>query len=259
MKRIQFMLCAVLICILLDVQAQQQMDIRLTGTIPDSFMLQKTGNDWYFNGLPADRSPVHIVSGIPPANDGGTGQASLGIVAGQGNYAVTVREISPGPAFGAGLRRGDQIMQVNGQDTKTAEALERIISSYTPGTLITVLFVRRNKRFFTDFYLGEKNREINKLRAVSSTTRMPVISDDNPEAGMSLRESGAGLGLQVSAITKNGRAEKAGIKVGDRIISINDQELRYLSDINNSLWKNTKEWKISLQRDGNLYQTSIKF
>jgi putative serine protease PepD len=79
-----------------------------------------------------------------------SGRGSLGITAqtsanqhGQGTGVAIVDVSAGGPADNAGLRSGDVIVAVNGEDTPTVAALEADLAVLKPGTKVT-LRVRRN-------------------------------------------------------------------------------------------------------------------
>ena len=68
----------------------------------------------------------------------------LGIESG----AILVEKVGNGPAFDAGLRRGDLILKFNNQNISSLEEIENISKSLDSGMKVPVLIKRRGGQLF---------------------------------------------------------------------------------------------------------------
>lgn len=73
--------------------------------------------------------------------------ADMGTTFGYDGRGVLVEKVLPdGPAGAAGIRRGDIIVAVNGEEIATDQELRLLIASYDPDTAVTVTVVRDGTR-----------------------------------------------------------------------------------------------------------------
>ncbi|HEU4606710.1 MAG TPA: PDZ domain-containing protein [Chitinophagaceae bacterium] len=81
------------------------------------------------------------------------------------------------------------------------------------------------------------------------------VSSNKAFLGVSTEK--ADKGAKVSAVSEGSAAEKAGLKVGDEITSVNDQKIEGPEDLVNAIGKYKPEDKISISylRDGKMQQT----
>ena len=61
---------------------------------------------------------------------------------------VFIDSVDPGPAFDAGLRKGDIILQINSQPIETLTALTEIVDALKPNTSVPVLIHRQGGPLF---------------------------------------------------------------------------------------------------------------
>jgi len=92
-----------------------------------------------------------------------------------------------GPAFDAGLRRGDIITAVNGQKVSTSEEFRHFVSTLTPGTVIQLEVVRPMKQGLQhrtfEITLGDRNAD----QSTPATPLPPALNI--PAGGMEVQNT----------------------------------------------------------------------
>lgn len=135
--------------------------------------------------------------------------------------AVIVDVVPGSPAETAGLKKGDQVLSVDGEDLTAENDLTQIVKSRKPGDVLTLKVQQP----------GEEAREVT------------VTLGENPDAaGMAFLgvtyaprarqffnlptlPSGAESGAFVGNVVKDSPADRAGLKVGDVITAIDGQAI----------------------------------
>jgi serine protease Do len=167
------------------------------------------------------------------------------------------------PAAKAGLREGDIVVDVDGDRVRSARQFSRLIQETAEGRSVALGIVRDGKRqtvsvtpesrsFSIDTEFG---REVARgLRDMEPRLRefrfggpfsfdfemLPRMTSPRGRLGVQLHELSPQLadyfgategGVLVSSVTKDSAAEKAGIRAGDVITSINGDRVRGSDDL----------------------------
>ncbi len=151
------------------------------------------------------------------------------------------------PAAKAGIRAGDIVTKVNGEQVKDARDLSRRISALAPGASVKVTVLREGKE-------REFNVSLAKLpdrRADNSPARGDGDSDqgsDLPRLGLKLAPantvSGAGKeGVVVTDIDDSGPAAERGIKAGDVILEAGGKHVSSPSEVRDVIGAARKDGK----------------
>jgi Do/DeqQ family serine protease len=166
---------------------------------------------------------------------------SLGLSQVKGALVSAVSEDSP--AERAGVRRGDVILEMNGQPVNDSNALRNQVSRIKPGTTVTLKVLR-----------GGQERQVSVRLAELPRT----ASDDEPSAtrprgtegalGLSVRPGDSGM--EVTAVDPSGPASDAGIRVGDVLEEVNGASVRSSSDLRSALGKSKGRPALVLVRRG---------
>lgn len=180
-------------------------------------------------------------------------QDKFNLSSGQGCYISSV--ISGTGAETAGLKGGDILMSVDGEEIKQRGDLPRIIQAHKPGDVIKVAYAREGDLQFATVTLGEwKNRRANSYfnfnfddnNVIKSENRRIIIKEKDGEVqridirggdseraflgvhgDMSSDENGAKL----SKITDNSTASAMGLEAGDVITSANGESIANFKEL----------------------------
>jgi serine protease Do len=125
------------------------------------------------------------------------------------------------------LQPEDVILKVEGQDVADTAALKRITTELTEGKTelvpVLVLIERDTEQMLTVVKIGReenKNRPANANKPWAAMTTQVLTSD----LAQSLKMAGR-RGVRVTEVFKRQAAEKAGVKVGDIILAINNRRI----------------------------------
>ncbi len=161
------------------------------------------------------------------------------------------------PAARSGLEAGDIILEIEGQEVQSREMLAKEIRKRGPGDEVSIQVERDGKEENVDVELGEySERDIWQEFEVKfpelfqvKPGEMPNVFRRTPEApgiftyvygerkyiGVELQALNPelagffgvedGSGLLIAKVTKDGPAEKAGLKVGDVIVQANEKPM----------------------------------
>lgn len=157
-----------------------------------------------------------------------------GIKDGDGVYVWT---ISPdGPAAHAGLKQGDLITKLNGEDVTTGAELVGKIATYSPGDKIKVTFKRDGKENTVSVILS--NNSSSTSTAVVKTSVLDKLGAQlenlSKKDAASLEVKG---GVVVKSITENGLMDRSRIQEGFIILKANGEDVKNIDDLQQILNK----------------------
>jgi S1-C subfamily serine protease len=135
-----------------------------------------------------------------------------------------VNQVLPGgPAEKAGVRRGDVLLTLDGREVRGVRALQLLVASTPAGKTVDLEILRNGKR---------------QNLPVTVVAQEPEERAAEPAAV----GKGVGLGLVVAPAEEGGvlveevdpgsAAAAAGVRPGDRVLSLNQQEVRDLASFN---------------------------
>ncbi|WP_439183485.1 Do family serine endopeptidase [Carboxylicivirga taeanensis] len=141
---------------------------------------------------------------------------------------VFVGSVAPnGGAAEAGVKAGDIILQVNGEDVNSVPELQERVSMHRPGEKVNIIVLRDGK---------QKPFEVT-LRNIQGTTG--IISSDKFDETLGatletvsvndLRRLGVRYGIQVADVG-NGSLSQSGVKDGYIITKVNDVPIKNIED-----------------------------
>ena len=166
------------------------------------------------------------------------------------------------PADRAGLQAGDVITSIDGEPVGSASDATRKIAALRPGAEASVQIIRNGDEKTLSVKLGERDSS----RAAAS----PNARGEQVELGVNLRSltpedvdqmqlPNGTKGLVVLSVTPGSRAESAGLRSGDVIISANQKPLAKPGDLAAILRRDRDRGAVMLlvNRRGEVFFTTI--
>lgn len=131
---------------------------------------------------------------------------------------VYLKQVVPGSgAERAGLRGGDILIQVGGRDLDAAWELSDALEGFEPGDQVQVQYLRDGQKATSTVELTEK------IDHHPKPTRWKQVKMEQAYLGVHLE--GEGTGVRITRIVEDEAAEAAGLQVGDRILSLDDERV----------------------------------
>ncbi len=140
--------------------------------------------------------------------------------------------IPDGPAFKAGIKRGDVIVSFDKQAVDEMEELPKIVAKTTPGRSVKVGIVRDGKLNNFDITIEVLKDSSTEVASAKSDPVGLQVQDITPELMKSLKLETKN-GVLVSDVEAGGAAGEAGIRRGDVITEINRAPINSVDDYNN--------------------------
>ena len=140
--------------------------------------------------------------------------------------AIVSAVVPNSPASRAGLRRGDVIRQLNGENIVDGSALQVAVSEETPGTNITLGILRNGNPQTLDLTVGEYHANAQEAsdsdEAASHGAKIGVgVIDLSPDVRQQLQVPDQVQGIAVQSVRPGSPAEDAGLAPGDVILEVN--------------------------------------
>lgn len=156
---------------------------------------------------------------------------SLGLSEASGALVVEPQAGSPGEK--AGIKKGDVITAVNGETIKGPRELARKIAMMRPGTSADVSLWRNGKAESVKLDVGELPNDQQQASVTPDQQEEAQPSSEKALAdlGMTVSPSDDGAGVTISSIEPESDASDRGLKQGEKIVSVNNQEVKSADDI----------------------------
>jgi serine protease Do len=203
-------------------------------------------------GLHAQDRPAQAWQGAwLPLVDAGS---VIGITVGDSDAGVVVKDVrAESPAARAGLKEGDVVTEFDGERTRSAAQLRRVVRETAPGRTVKVAVLRNGTpttldvapeaRRADDIRLPDLTRDLDRLVlprefnfdigergfGLSSPGRLGVAIA--PLSNQLAAYFGVTEGVLVSEVTAGSAGEMAGLKAGDVITMIQGQAVSSSADV----------------------------
>lgn len=165
-----------------------------------------------------------------------------------GQAGVLVSDVSETmPAYKAGLRAGDVIIQVDGKKTTSTGQLRSRIGIKKIGDIVNVTVLREGKSKQFKVEIAEP-----KSMTVSNGSLHSLLE------GARFENEGNGNGVVVVNVAVNSIAESHGLRVGDVIVGANQQRVKNISSFTKALKRNESALLLQIYRNGGSFFIVIK-
>jgi serine protease Do len=167
-----------------------------------------------------------------------------------------------GPADKAGIQASDVILKFDNKDVVNSTELPRVVAATKPGSKVTVQVWRKGERKDLTVVVGETPDEKaaskrtpgspGKKGSTESLTKLGLsVIDLTPELKKELNVSNG-----VAVENAEGTAGRAGIRRGDVILAVNNQDVKSVDDLNRLLTPGDRARTVALlvkRGEGSLY------
>ena len=159
------------------------------------------------------------------------------------NKGVVVARVEPkSPAEKAGIKVGDVIIAVNGNEVESSAQVRNEIGLLRIGTQVSIEILRNGKTKLVKASIEEQVS--NKISGKSLSPKL-----EGGEFRETLEDTSAGTTAGIEVVSVNGNAGAAGLRKGDVIISVNKQRVKTFREMKAAIKKNPKALLLNIQRD----------
>ncbi len=155
--------------------------------------------------------------------------------------------IEDSPAENAGIRPGDIIFKVDNKEVDSPAQLAKYIRRKDPGDKVKIRFLRDGKKKSEKIKLGERGIDLSRIVIGDEDTPLPSIFEIHmrPRLGVVVQpldkdlasyfDVKEGEGVLVTKVMEDTPAESAGLKGGDVIMKVGDEDIGDADDIRRAL------------------------
>lgn len=167
---------------------------------------------------------------------------SLGLSEASGALVVAPQAGSPGDK--AGIKQGDIITAVNGDTIKDARDLSRKIGAMAPNTKVEISLWREGKSQPVTVTLGDLASDQASASSPNSSQgdeQQPSSEKALASLGVTVAPSEDGKGLSITDVDPDSDAAARGLKTGEKITSVNNQQVGTAADVEKILEQAKKD------------------
>ncbi|HEV7319458.1 MAG TPA: Do family serine endopeptidase [Ensifer sp.] len=157
---------------------------------------------------------------------------SLGLAEASGALVVEPQTGSPGEK--AGIKKGDVVTALNGDTVKDPRDLARKVAAIRPGTTVDVALWRNGKSETVKLEIGtlpKDEKDAAKSDDSQTDEAQPSSEQALADLGVTVVPSDDGKGVTIASVDEDSDAGDRGLKQGEKIVSVNNQEVKSADDI----------------------------
>ncbi len=154
--------------------------------------------------------------------------------------ALVAKVLPESPAEAAGIKVGDVIVAFNGKEVVSSSALPPMVGSTRVGEKIKTKIIREGKTITLNVKIGElpldddveiSESKIDNNKETEVERLALVVSELDDEQKAMLEEGKSGV--YINAVGRNGAAARAGLRKGDIIVMLNNQDIDSIKGFKN--------------------------
>ncbi|MDK1375573.1 MULTISPECIES: Do family serine endopeptidase [unclassified Sinorhizobium] len=157
---------------------------------------------------------------------------SLGLSEASGALVVEPQAGSPGEK--AGIKKGDVVTALNGEPIKDPRDLARKVAAMRPGSSADVTLWRDGKSQSVKLEIGNLPNDANdsvQPKDEQSEQSPPASDEALADLGVTVTPSEDGTGVTISSVDPDSDAGDRGLKEGEKIVTVNNQDVKSADDI----------------------------
>jgi len=157
---------------------------------------------------------------------------SLGLSEANGALVVEPQAGSPGEK--AGIKKGDVVTALNGEPIKDPRDLARRVAALQPGTSADVTLWRNGKSESVKLEIGalpEETAATAPATGDEQSQQGEVGEEALADLGLAVIPSDDGKGVTIASVDPDSDAADRGLKEGEKIVSVNNQDVKSADDI----------------------------
>lgn len=158
------------------------------------------------------------------------------------SHGVVITGIQPdGPAEKAGLKQGDVILSIDGEQINDGDGLIAKVAGAPVGESVTIRFVRNREEQETELIIGDRSKVFADILGTEEGYGPSEQEDTEAKFGISIQnvtpEIASQLGIDgtrgvvVTAVDRDSFADEVGLRRGDVILEINQQRVDGVNDV----------------------------
>ena len=188
----------------------------------------------------------------------------------EGTNGAMINDVFKGdPAEKAGLKRGDVVIEINGEKVKDANSFVQKVRTLAPNTTAKLVVIRKGKKLTFNVKLGERANSIDGRPEANTNSESDSEKSDGSEA---LKDFGISRvskitdslrrkykidsnseGLVITELDRDSKAVFDGeVRPGDLLIEVNGQEVKEYSDLKKAVG-NDDSIVLMIEREGSTY------
>ena len=174
--------------------------------------------------------------------------------------ALVATVASEGPALEAGLKRGDVITAVDGQNVDDAEGVGFRLAAKPLGGAATLTVLRGGRTLSLPVKLAAAP-EVPARDALTIHSRSPFqgaeVMNMSPAVAEELSLDGAPDGVVVASVGDGSTAADVGVQKGDIVVAVNGQKIANTRDLEKACAERARLWDLTIKRGAQTIRTQL--
>src|SRR5262249_33594362 len=167
-------------------------------------------------------------------------------------HGALVSDVQSGsPAAKAGVKAGDIIVSADGKPVADGDALTHLVSSKAPGAAMEVGVIRDGSQKPFAVHLDtfpEQGQKGDNIETPKSAKLGVQVQPLTPDLAQQLGVPDGTHGLAVMGVQPGSPAERAGVREGDLIVSVDGQSVNSVADLRSALAKDKSSVRLRVRR-----------